>query len=93
MSSRLEIATYRPKPGLIDMLSSLLRHHQNLLHQRGLINAGHKPCIVLDDETAIEVIEYKDEDSRKLSAVDPEILRTRRFIAAHADAVSRIDLG
>jgi SH3-like domain-containing protein len=92
MECILMVATYRPKAGQAAALSARLREHQAALWNRGHVQAEQATCVWLDDGTAVEITDWKDDDSRVRAAVDPEVMSARAAVDAAAEAVCRVDL-
>ena len=92
MDTRLVIATYQPKAGQTAALSLLVDEHQRTLHRLGFIRGAPAACIVLDDDTSIEITDYADDDSRIRAAVNPDVLDVRQRVASVTEAVRHVDI-
>lgn len=87
------IATYKPKAGLADTLADLLRAHEDALRQRGCLHADPITRLPCNDGTVLEILEWRDDESRTRAAVDPTVMAAWQAIEAVVHIARRIDLG
>jgi hypothetical protein len=90
--ANLLVATYRPKDGRSADLSELLCRHEAALRLQGHLQAERVTRVWLDDDTAIEITDWPDDDSRARAAVDPVVAAAWRAVEAAAASVSRVAL-
>ncbi len=70
---RVVVVAYKPKPGKFEALKKLMKTHLSILRKQGLVTDRESIIMVAEDETIIEVFEWKSKQAIDDAHNDPVV--------------------